>query len=136
MTVTMAWLYGVLAIASIFITVAMARMGWERLCERQRRNSTVPLPRPDLYFMVVFFAGLHGLGGAIWWVLRAWDAVINGQLNAGSVPTLIVISALLYAVGKGGLVFASAVNGKPLIWRLFLGFCALWSALVWWDFFR
>lgn len=129
MHLTLSWLYGILFIASVFITAAMWRMGHDRLKERRTRV----VARPDRYLMVVVYAGLHGLGGAIWWSLRAWDAVANDRLNIGTAPTAIIIAAILYAVGKGGLVFSSAVNGKPMIWRTFLVACLAWSVLLWWE---
>lgn len=131
MTTWVTWLYGVLAIASFFITAGMYRMGRERLVERPR---TVPFRR-DMYLFVLIYAGLHGLGGAIFWTLRSWDALVNGEFNMGSVPSMLVLAAVLYAVGKGGLVFASSLNGKPFVWRLFLAFAALWSGVVWWGLF-
>lgn len=125
----LSWLYGILAIASIFITAAMWRMGRERLDEHEKRA----VRRPDVYFLVIFYAGLHGLGGVGFWTYRTWDALWNGQMNAGSIPVLALVVAIVYAIGKSGLVFASSINGKPLIWRLFLGAGLLWSAFLWWE---
>lgn len=129
MHTTLAWLYGILSIASWFICAGMYRLWMDRMAERRERH----IPWPDRYLLVVMYAGLHGLGGAIWWTLRAWDAVVNERLNIGTAPYLIVIAAILYAIGKAGLVFASAVNGKPFVWRAFVSVCVLWSALVWWE---
>lgn len=130
-TLALSWLYGILSIASWFISVGMSRLWWERMAERRSRH----IPWPDRYLLVVLYAGLHGFGGAIWWTLRAWDAVVNDRLNIGTAPWAIIFAAILYAIGKGGLVFASALNGKPAIWRIFLGVCLAWSGLLWWDVF-
>lgn len=129
MIVTLAWLYGVLAIASVFITAGMSKLYIERRRERDR-------PEPDVYQAVIFYAALHGLGGAIWWIIRGWDAIVNGRLNPGSFPMLVMFAAVLYTVGKCGLVYASSLNGKPAVWRSFALLAAGWSLLVWWSIVR
>jgi hypothetical protein len=126
MTLTLAWLYGILAIASVFITAGMWKLWIERVREPMR-------PEPDMYYMILLYAGLHGLGGAIWWTIRGWDAVVNGRVNPGSAPWLVMASAILYTVGKGGMVYASSLNGKPTVWRVFVGVSALWSVVVWYS---
>lgn len=129
MSATLAWLYGVLAIASVFITAGMVKLWVERRAERNR-------PTPDVYQAVIFYAGLHGLGGAVWWIVRGWDAVVNQRLNPGSFPFLVLAAAVLYTVGKGGMVYASSLNGKPGVWRAFVMLSAAWSVLVWWSVVR
>lgn len=130
MHATLAWLYGILAIASVFITGGMYRIVRDRRAELSR-------PEPDILLLVAFYAGLHGFGGAIWWILRAWDAVVNHRLNTGSAPWLILAAALLYVVGKAGLVYASSLNSRPAVWRWFLAASVLWSVVVWADvYFR
>lgn len=130
MHLTLSWLYGILSIASWFISFGMYKLWKERIVER-RANPTIGWP--DRYLLLILYAGLHGFGGAIWWTLRAWDAIVNDRLNIGTLPYAILFAAILYAFGKCGLVFASALNGRRLVWRVFLGACALWSIGVWWD---
>lgn len=120
------WLYGVLAIASTFIAAGMVRLWLDRIKETDIR-------KPDLYRRVLVFAGLHGAGGSIFWTIKAWDAVLNHRLNTGSFAALTVLATLLYAAGKIGLVYVSAMNSKPTVWRVFVFVAVAWSFVVWWG---
>jgi hypothetical protein len=122
---SLGWLYGVLAIASVFITVGMGRLWHDRIKEPNR-------PYPDAYHAVLTFAGLHGLGGAIYWTIRCWDAVVNGIANTGSGVLFTALATILYAAGKIGLVHVSAMNSKPTVWRIFVAMTVAWSASLWW----
>ncbi len=134
---SLAWLYGVLAIASFFITCGMFKLGTDYWLEREREPLVgAPPPPPvqhDTLLAVIVSAGLHGAGGTIWWSVRTWDAVMNGRINPGSAPLFILFAAALYAAGKIGLVYSSKLNGKQGVWYSFIAISLLWSVIVWWG---
>lgn len=130
MALTLNWIYGLLAIASVFITAGMAKL----FIEYKRETARMVSPTADeKYLAVLWYGGLHGLGGSIFWIIRSWDAVVNHRTSVSSAPWLILLALVLYLAGKAGLVYASSLNGKPNVWRGFLVFAVLWSAVVWWS---
>ena len=102
MGTTLAWLYGVLAIASVFITAGMGKLWVERRMERDR-------PDPDVYLAVIGYAAL---GVIVTVFLQAAFDLILAPIELPSFTAAYVLTMYLFIAPRK---FAPPHPHKPVV---------------------